>query len=293
MNAILRNGLVVAGMAVATQAVAQITFYEHDDFEGQSFTTGREVANLERYGFNDRASSIVVARDRWEVCEDARFGGRCVVLRPGRYPSLDAMGMKDAISSVRMVSRNARIDEDRYAPAYAPAPPAYAPAPPAYAPAPPAYAPAPVARPDYSRRDNERLYEANVTYVHAVVGPPEQRCWIEREQVVQDRGNANVPGAIAGAIIGGVLGHQIGHGRGQDAATAGGAVAGAAVGANAGRDGGQVYSQNVQRCENVNNRARPEYWDVTYDFRGQEHRIQMSAPPGPTVTVNDQGEPRM
>ncbi len=32
---------------------------------------------------------------------------------------------------------------------------------------------------DYRRRENERLYEANVTYVRAVVGPPQQRCWVE------------------------------------------------------------------------------------------------------------------
>ena len=38
--------------------------------------------------------------------------------------------------------------------------------------------------------------------------------------------------------------------------------------------------------------GRPEFWDVTYKFRGQEHRMQMTDPPGPTVTVNGLGEPR-
>ena len=251
-------------------STAQVTFYEREGFEGRSFTTETQVRNLERSGFNDRASSVVVLHDRWEICEDARFSGRCVVLRPGRYPSLAAMGLNDRVSSVRKVSGNARIDDNRYAPA-------------------------PVARQDYRRRNDERLYEANVTSVRAVVGPPEQRCWVEREQVAQERSNANVPGAIAGAIIGCILGHQVGGGRGKDLATAGGAVAGAAVGANIGRDGGgqQVQTQDVQRCENVQSQARPEYWDVTYNFRGQEHRIQMTAPPsGPTVTVNEQCEPR-
>ena len=88
MNAILRNALAVAGLAVATQAAAQVTFYENDGFQGRNFTTQQRVDNFERYGFNDRASSVVVMRDRWEVCEDAHFGGRCVVLRTGRYPSL-------------------------------------------------------------------------------------------------------------------------------------------------------------------------------------------------------------
>jgi uncharacterized protein YcfJ len=267
MNAILRNALAVAGLAIATQASAQVTFYENDGFQGRNFTTQQRIDNFERYGFNDRASSVVVMSDRWEVCEDAHFGGRCVVLRAGRYPSLAAMGLNDRVSSVRAMSANARIDDTRYAPA-------------------------PVAIYDDHRRHNERLYQADVTSVHAVVGPPEQRCWIEHEQVVQDRGGANVPAAIAGAIIGGVLGHQVGGGRGQDIATAGGAVAGAAVGANIGREGQQVHTRDVQRCASAPSQGRPDYWDVTYNFRGQEHRMQMTSAPGPTVTVNGQGEPR-
>ena len=269
MNATLRSALAVAGVAIAAQATAQVTFYEREGFEGRSFTTDKQVGNFERYGFNDRASSVVVVRDRWEVCEDARFSGRCIVLRPGRYPSLAAMGLNDRVSSVRTVRREARVEDNRYAPA-------------------------PVAVYDNHRRNSERLYEANVTSVRAVVGPPEQRCWVEREQVVQDRSSANVPAAIAGAVIGGVLGHQVGGGRGQDIATAGGAVAGAALGANIGREGGgqQVYTQDVQRCASAPSQSRPDYWDVTYNFRGQDHRMQMTAAPGPTVTVNGQGEPR-
>ncbi len=248
---------------------AQITFYEREGFGGRSFTTEQQVGNFERFGFNDRGSSVEVLGERWEVCADARFSGRCVVLRPGRYPSLAAMGMNDRVSSARTVSSNARIDDDRYAPA-------------------------PVAARDYRRRNDERLYEADVTSVRAVVGAPEQRCWVEREQVVQQqRGNVSVPGAIVGAVIGGILGHQVGSGRGNDVATVGGAVAGGVVGANVGRLGGgqQAQTQDVQRCASVPSQA-PEFWDVTYNFRGQEHRVQLTAPPGRTVTVNERGEPR-
>jgi uncharacterized protein YcfJ len=154
----------------------------------------------------------------------------------------------------------------------------------------PGYAPAPYG-PDYRRRYDERLYQANVTSVRAVVGATEQRCWIERQQVPDQRSGANVPGAIAGAVIGGILGHQIGNGRGQDIATVGGAAAGGFVGANIG-GGQQTRTQDVQRCENVSSQAQPSFWDVTYNFQGLEHRVQMTAPPGPTITVNDQGEPR-
>jgi uncharacterized protein YcfJ len=161
-----------------------------------------------------------------------------------------------------------------------PAPPAYAYAPPS---ASPAYAYAPPPR--------ERFYTVPVLSVHAVVGPPEQRCWVERQQIVEDR-DMSVPGAIVGAVVGGVLGHQVGGGRGKDLATIGGAVAGGAIGANVGRGGSQVYSQDVQRCASVERRARPEYWDVTYRFRGVLHRAQFGAPPGRNITVNEAGEPR-
>lgn len=290
MNSILRNALAASTMAIATQAAAQVTFYEHPNFQGQSFTTEQSIANLERYGFNNRASSAVVRGETWQVCDGAGFSGQCAVLRPGEYTSLGAMGLNDSVSSVRAANRDVRGQDNRYAPydgrnqlsdnRYVPGDYRYAPA------------PASAAYPDYRRRGDERLYQANVTSVRAVVGTPEQRCWVEREQISQERRSVNVPGAIAGAVIGGIIGHQVGSGRHQDLATAGGAVAGGALGANVGRSGGGQQVQDVQRCENVSSQARPDHWDVTYSFRGQEHRIQMTSPPGPTVTVNEQGEPR-
>jgi uncharacterized protein YcfJ len=271
MKTLLKSALAMAGLAVAVQAGAQVTFYEHEGFQGRSFTTQRSVDNFQRFGFNDRASSVVVSRDRWEVCDAVRFAGRCVILRRGQYPSLAAMGLNDRVSSTRNVSPNARVDDGRYAPP-------------------------PLVAYDYRRRGGERLYQAQVTSVRAVVGTPEQRCWVEREQVMQQgRSEANVGGAILGAVIGGILGHQVGGGSGKDVATAIGIVGGAAIGANAGRDGGggQVVTQSVRRCTSVPSQARPDYWDVTYSFRGKEYRVQMTNPPGATVTVNRQGEPRV
>jgi uncharacterized protein YcfJ len=61
------------------------------------------------------------------------------------------------------------------------------------------------------------------------------------------------------------------------------------IGSNA---AGRGTSYNdVQRCENVQN-ATPDYWDVTYFFRGMEHHVQMTSAPGQTVLVNGNGEPR-
>ena len=269
MNTILKSALAVAAVAISAQAAAQITFYQNENFQGRAFTMKQQVKNFKSVGFNDRASSVLVSSGRWEVCEDIQFRGRCVVLRRGQYPSLGAMGLNDRVSSARLVGTNTRVDDNRYAPY-------------------------PVVDRDYRRRNNERLYEAEVTSVRAVVGPPEQRCWIEREQVsVQQRSGPNVGGALAGAVIGGILGHQIGNGRGQDIATVGGAVAGGAIGANVGRTSGtQVQTQDVQKCATVPGQARADLWDVSYTFRGQGHRVQMTNAPGRTVTVNGQGEPR-
>ncbi len=267
VRAVDRNARVDNNRYAPAPMTPQVIFYENDGFRGRSFTTEKQVKNFQRAGFNDRASSVVVIGDRWEVCEDNRYRGRCVILRPGRYASLSAMGLNDRVSSVRAVAVNARIDDSRYAPL-----------------------PVPVY--DSRRRQQEQIYAANVTSVRAVVGPPQQRCWIEQEKVTQPASGYNVPAALAGAVLGGVLGHQVGGGRGKDLATAGGAVAGAAIGANVGGGGQQVTTQDVQRCETVPSQAKPEFWDVTYTFRGLEHHVQMTAPPGPTVSVNERGEPR-
>ena len=292
MSNSLKTAMGIVGLVVATQAAAQVTFYSRDGFRGESFTADREIRNMERAGFNDRAQSAVVRGGSWQVCEDARFEGRCAVLQPGEYPSLSDMGLGREISSVRAVDqRYGNNDDRRYAvtdPAYVAPPPApayVAPAPAYVAPA-PAY-PAQAQAYDYRRRADERVFEAQVTSVRAVVGPPDQRCWVERREY---NGGANIPGAIVGGVIGGVLGHQIGGGRGQDVATAGGAIAGAAVGANVGHDD---YGRDVQHCTDVSRNDRPDYWDVTYVFDGLEHRVQMSNPPGATITVNRAGEPRV
>ena len=146
---------------------------------------------------------------------------------------------------------------------------------------------------NYRRGANERLFEARVTSVRAVMGAGGQRCWIEREEVSQQRGATNVPGALAGAVIGGILGHQVGGGSGRDLATVGGVVAGAAVGSQVGRQGqgGGSYTQDVERCSSVG-RSEVEHWDVRYEYRGISHRAQMTSPPGATITVNADGEPR-
>jgi uncharacterized protein YcfJ len=257
-----------AALACALPAAAQIAFYEHEGFQGRSFETQQPVQNFRRQGYPEHAESVIVTRGRWEVCEGRRFEGRCVVLRRGQYPSLQAMGLGDRVMSVRPVPREARAEQLQFAPP-------------------------PVVQEDYRRRRGEQLFQADVTDVRAVVGPPERRCWVESQQVQSGPSGNQVGGTIAGAVIGGILGHQVGSGRGNDLATALGAVAGGAIGNNVARDDAPpTYQQNVRRCENVQSSGPPAYYDVTYHFRGRDYRVQMATPPGRSVTVNGNGEPR-
>ena len=105
MNPIWKTTLAIAALTLATQAAAQVTFYEHPNFRGQTFTVDRPIGNLGRAGFANMASSAVVAGDQWQVCDGPGFSGRCTVLQPGRYESLGAMGLNDSVSSARPVGR--------------------------------------------------------------------------------------------------------------------------------------------------------------------------------------------
>lgn len=268
MNTLFKQALLVSAIAIATHATAQITFYEGEYFGGRSFTANQSTPDFRNAGFNDRASSIVVEDERWEVCVDAHYNGQCMVLRPGRYASLAEMGLNDQVSSVRVMDPAENIDKHRLAPM-----------------------PSPVY--DSRRRDHERVFDAKVLSARAVVGPPTQRCRVEREEVPQTQSKPNVGGAVAGALLGGILGHQVGGGVGKDLATIGGAVAGAAVGANVGREDGKPATQReVKRCADQPASTKPVFWDVRYRFRGRDHQVQMTYAPGDTITVNGKGEPR-
>ena len=112
----LKAVLLAAGVAFAGQAAAQLTLYKDDGFHGDRVTADRPIDNFANSGFNDEASSAEVHGGTWQVCSDAYFEGRCVLLRPGNYPSLRSMGMNDRVSSVRPVDQYGRGDERYYGP---------------------------------------------------------------------------------------------------------------------------------------------------------------------------------
>lgn len=123
MNNTVKWVFAMAAVAIAAQAGAAVTLYEDEGFSGWAYIGEQDRdRNLRRDGFDNRASSAVVAPgERWEVCEALHFQGRCMVLRAGEYPTLRAMGLDNRISSIRQVGPDERIAAHRYAPLPRPA----------------------------------------------------------------------------------------------------------------------------------------------------------------------------
>src|SRR5207247_10638232 len=59
---------------------------------------------LERIGYNDTASSLVVRAGVWEVCDKPYFEGHCVQLQPGEYSSFGTSA-SDRVASLREVTQ--------------------------------------------------------------------------------------------------------------------------------------------------------------------------------------------
>nr|ALS90421.1 beta/Gamma crystallin [uncultured bacterium] len=97
-RALFRAAIVTAGVALAAPAAAGVVFYSGEDLQGKSFATDQNVRDLERYGLARRVLSFEVDSGRWEVCDDADFGGRCVVVGPGQYKGLPVMGIERVVS---------------------------------------------------------------------------------------------------------------------------------------------------------------------------------------------------
>ncbi len=178
-----------------------------------------------------------------EVCDDANFRGRCVVLRRSNYESLCRPRLNDKISSVRPV----RHSRDYVAHPEPSTEPAY----------------------EYRRRPDEELTDACITSARAMCGSPSERCWTEHEYASEsNKNNPNIGAAVFGAVIGGILGHQVGGGRGQSAAIVGGAVAGAALGSGFGR--GRDQAREVERYRS-SDRGCSSYCEVTARRQSPRH----------------------
>ncbi|MEO8676146.1 MAG: beta/gamma crystallin-related protein [Casimicrobiaceae bacterium] len=91
----------VLGITVfaAGSAMADVTFYESENFVGRQISGHQSMANFRALDFNDRARSAIIEGGPWEVCIGTNFGDTCKILPAGRYPTLGDWSKK--ISSAR------------------------------------------------------------------------------------------------------------------------------------------------------------------------------------------------
>ena len=76
-----------------------VVLYEHSDHQGREQMANEATPHLAQRDFNDKTSSVEVLGGRWELCTEADYGGRCIVLGVGRYNI--ERSLNDRISSVR------------------------------------------------------------------------------------------------------------------------------------------------------------------------------------------------
>ena len=79
-----------------------VQLYSAPGFRGPSIALDNNAWNLERRGFAERASSVIVNEGRWELCTEPGFNGRCRVFGPGQYAQLGPR-LNDNVSSLRRV----------------------------------------------------------------------------------------------------------------------------------------------------------------------------------------------
>ena len=91
----------ISGVACA----ADVTLYSKKGYDGHTLKINGDERNLATRGFNDRVSSLKIKEGAWQLCSGTNYDGKCVVLDPGRYRSLEDLGLEDRISSIRRVGR--------------------------------------------------------------------------------------------------------------------------------------------------------------------------------------------
>src|SRR5687767_8500481 len=99
MSRLLKRLLFLAATLATGTAMASVTFYEGEGFQGQPLSINRSASDFRAYDYNDRARSMVVHGTPVEVCVDIHYGGGCQVFDPGSYDTLGQW--RDTISSVR------------------------------------------------------------------------------------------------------------------------------------------------------------------------------------------------
>ena len=97
-----------------------IAFFADPDFRGPFLGFDEGEATLNQYRFNDTASSVMITRGTWLVCEDPDYRGNCEFIDASQS-RLSSIYLNDKISSFR------RYDVRREGPWRKPIPPTYPP----------------------------------------------------------------------------------------------------------------------------------------------------------------------
>lgn len=77
-----------------------ITFFANGNYRGAFLGFDEGEASFAPFRFNDTASSVMINRGAWLVCEHADYRGRCELL-DASVSDLSAIGMNDTITSFR------------------------------------------------------------------------------------------------------------------------------------------------------------------------------------------------
>lgn len=93
--------LLAGGLLTNTAIAADITLYADDDYRGRALGVVIDERHLAVLNFDERTSSVVIENGTWVLCSDEDYGGQCVTLEPGRYASLQALGLDNSVTSVR------------------------------------------------------------------------------------------------------------------------------------------------------------------------------------------------
>jgi hypothetical protein len=97
-----RLGILLSGALLAmSAAAADLTLFADDDYQGRSVGVVIDERELSVLNFDKRTSSVVVERGTWTVCTGEDYTGQCIDLEPGKYASLQAIGLDNSITSVR------------------------------------------------------------------------------------------------------------------------------------------------------------------------------------------------
>lgn len=83
------------------EGMGRVILFANPNFRGESIAISGVNGALDRSGFNDAATSMIVEGGRWLFCTEPYFRGDCKVVGPGRYAALAPLGLDRAISSIR------------------------------------------------------------------------------------------------------------------------------------------------------------------------------------------------